>query len=88
LKSTLVFAVASEESQEAVQVSIRDNGPGLNPEQRERIFQPFYTTKSRGSGLGMAITKRIVEAHGGRIAVGAADTPGTEILVTLPRGTR
>ncbi|MCL4205005.1 MAG: PAS domain-containing protein [Pirellulaceae bacterium] len=82
------FSAAGEDGQEAVRVSIRDNGPGLNPEQRERIFQPFYTTKSRGSGLGMAITKRIVEAHGGQIEVVATDTPGTEILITLPRGTR
>jgi signal transduction histidine kinase len=82
------FTVAALEGSEAVQISIRDNGPGLGPEQRENIFQPFYTTKSQGSGLGMAITRRIVEAHGGQIAVGASSMPGTEILLTLPRGTR
>ncbi|SFH56987.1 hybrid sensor histidine kinase/response regulator [Planctomicrobium piriforme] len=64
------------------QFSIKDNGPGLNPEQRERIFDPFFTTKTRGTGLGMTLCKRIVEAHGGRIAVG--DGPGTEIVITLP----
>jgi hypothetical protein len=70
----------------AWQLSLRDNGPGLSAEQRERIFQPFFTTKTRGTGLGMAIAKRIVEGHGGRIAVGPADDwPGTEILITLPR---
>lgn len=70
--------------QSAVRIAIRDNGPGLNPEQRRKIFDAFYTTKKRGTGLGMAICKRIVEAHGGRIAVGQGG-PGTEILITLPR---
>jgi signal transduction histidine kinase/FixJ family two-component response regulator len=68
----------------AVRVAVRDNGPGLGPEQRRRIFEPFYTTKTKGTGLGMAIAKRIVDAHGGTIAAGA-DGPGAEIIVTLPR---
>jgi signal transduction histidine kinase len=67
----------------ALRVSVRDNGPGLTAEQRRLIFEPFYTTKARGMGLGMAIAKRIVEAHGGRIEVGAG--PGAEIVLTLPR---
>lgn len=73
---------------QALEAAIHDNGPGLTGEQREKIFQPFYSTKSRGSGLGMAIARRIVEAHGGRIAVGNTDGCGTEILVLIPRGER
>jgi PAS domain S-box-containing protein len=69
----------------ALRVVLRDNGPGLGPEQRARIFDPFYSTKTRGTGLGMALAKRIVEAHDGRIAVGNVDGPGTEIEITLPR---
>ena len=68
-----------------VRVAVRDNGPGLNPEQRRRIFEPFYTTKTKGTGLGMAIAKRIVDAHGGRIALADGPGPGAEILLTLPR---
>jgi signal transduction histidine kinase len=68
-----------------LQVAVRDNGPGLSAEARGRIFEPFFTTKTHGTGLGMAIAKRIVEAHGGRIAVGDRG-PGAEILVTLPGG--
>jgi two-component system sensor kinase FixL len=71
--------------QPALQVSVRDNGPGLNAEQRQKIFEPFYTTKTKGTGLGMAIVKRIMDAHGGRLAVGADSGTGVEIVLTLPR---
>jgi signal transduction histidine kinase len=69
----------------ALEISASDNGPGLDPEQREKIFEPFYTTKTKGTGLGMAIAKRIVEAHGGAIEVGSTRRQGAEIVVTLPR---
>jgi signal transduction histidine kinase len=71
---------------EAVQACVQDNGPGLLPEQRLRLFEPFYTTKTQGTGLGMALARRIVQAHGGRIDAGDAEGPGAEILITLPRG--
>lgn len=69
----------------ALQVSVRDNGPGLTPEQRHRIFEPFFTTKTKGTGLGMAIAKRIIEAHAGRITAGDGTGRGAEIIITLPR---
>lgn len=69
----------------AVCVSVRDNGPGLADEQRARIFEAFFTTKSKGTGIGMAIAKRIVEAHQGTITVGDAKDGGAEFLITLPR---
>jgi signal transduction histidine kinase len=69
----------------AIRVLVRDNGAGLTPEQRQNIFVPFYTTKVRGTGLGMPIAKRIVEAHGGLVAVSDA-AQGTEIEIVLPRG--
>jgi two-component system sensor kinase FixL len=72
------------DGQPAVQIALQDNGPGMTQEQQKRIFDPFYTTKTKGTGLGMAIAKRIVEAHGGRIAVGSSLAKGTEILVILP----
>jgi signal transduction histidine kinase len=84
---TIHCAHTEFEGHPALEVLIRDNGPGLNEEQRRNIFVPFFTTKSRGTGLGMAIAKRIVEAHGGRIAVGDPNHPGVEISILLPRGT-
>jgi signal transduction histidine kinase len=68
----------------AWQLSIADNGPGLNLEQRQKIFEPFYTTKSGGTGLGMAISQRIIEEHEGTISVSDSTQQGTEIVITLP----
>ena len=70
----------------ALRIGVADNGPGLKAEQRVRIFEPFYTTKTKGTGLGMAIAKRIAEAHGGRLTVAAPrEGTGAEIVLTLPR---
>jgi PAS domain S-box-containing protein len=81
-----VTAADSElDGQPAIRISICDNGPGLTPESRQRIFESFYTTKTKGTGLGMAIVKRIIEAHGGQITAGNR-THGAEIIVTIPRG--
>jgi len=68
----------------AVCITVANDGPPLSPEERERIFEAFFSRKTRGSGLGMAISRRIVEAHCGRIAVGQP-TSGVEILITLPK---
>lgn len=68
-----------------VEIRFRDNGSGLTAQAISQIFEPFYTTKQKGTGLGMAITRRIVEAHGG--TTGAVEVPagGAEIVVVLPR---
>ncbi len=71
--------------QPAIRLSIRDNGPGLTAEQQRRIFEPFYTTKAQGTGLGMAIAKRIVDAHGGCISAQQAPGGGAEIVIVLPK---
>jgi two-component system sensor kinase FixL len=68
-------------------VSFRDAGPGIAAEVRDRIFTPFFTTKARGTGLGLATAKRIVEAHGGRITIDSASGGGTTVIVELPATT-
>lgn len=69
-----------------LQLTICDEGPGFTKEQAAQIFTPFYTTKTKGTGLGMAITQRIVDAHGGKISVGEQKQPGAEIVILLPNG--
>lgn len=79
------WAETQHRERPSVCVSVRDNGPGIPIDQRKRIFEPFFTTRTQGTGLGMAIAKRIVEAHGGTISVGSGIPPGAEIIVVLPR---
>jgi signal transduction histidine kinase len=73
-----------EGGQAGIRLSFRDHGPGLNEEQRQRLFEAFYTTKASGTGLGMTIARRIVEAHNGRITIGDS-YPGAEFVLWLPR---
>ena len=68
----------------AVQIDIADTGVGMSAEARERLFEPFFTTKPRGVGLGLAVTKRIVEAHNGTISVSSDEGEGTRFSVLLP----
>ena len=65
-------------------VEVIDRGPGIPPEIKAALFRPFKTTKARGTGLGMATAKRLVELHAGRIAVSSPDGGGTTITVDLP----
>lgn len=70
----------------ALRIAITDNGPGLSPEAARCIFDPFFTTRTQGTGLGMAIVRRIIEAHGGQIQAGRAEeVGGTEVRITLPK---
>lgn len=73
-----------EREEKWLRVSFADNGMGLSPEELRRIFEPFYTTKSRGTGLGLAVSYGIVERHGGRIDVKSVPGQGTLFSVHLP----
>ncbi|MGA2985407.1 MAG: ATP-binding protein [Terriglobia bacterium] len=71
-------------SAEFFQLRFADSGLGIPPEDREKVFTPFYSTKATGFGLGLAITKKIVEDHGGRVFVADGDVPGTVVVMELP----
>jgi two-component system sensor histidine kinase PilS (NtrC family) len=72
-----------------VVLQVRDDGPGIAPEQAQRVFEPFFTTKAQGTGLGLATVHRNVEEHGGSIQVETGEgTVGTTFVVILPRSPR
>jgi PAS domain S-box-containing protein len=70
--------------QGAVQVTVQDSGSGLEPAVAAKMFQPFFTTKSTGMGMGLSISRSIVENHGGRLWAEANDGPGTTFYFTVP----
>src|SRR5262249_30638940 len=65
-------------------VRISDGGPGMTPEIRQNLFRPFFTTKARGTGLGLPTAKRLVELHNGSIAIDSNPGAGTAVTVSLP----
>jgi two-component system nitrogen regulation sensor histidine kinase GlnL len=67
-----------------VAIEVTDNGPGVPPELGERVFGPFVSTKPKGSGLGLANVRKVVDAHGGRVSVGAGREGGAAFTVLLP----
>ena len=67
-----------------VQIDVVDSGPGIPPDALSRLFTPFFTTKARGTGLGLATVKRIADAHRGEIRVVATGTSGTTVRLSLP----
>jgi signal transduction histidine kinase len=69
---------------DACQIEVRDDGPGLTAESRERVFEPYYTTKPGGTGLGLAITRGIIEEHGGTIELSGAPGQGCQVLISMP----
>jgi two-component system sensor histidine kinase PilS (NtrC family) len=69
----------------AVRMVIEDDGPGMDPEVRDRIFTPFFTTKPRGSGLGLPVVHRAIEAHRGVVLVDSSPGSGSRFTIILPR---
>ena len=65
-------------------VSVDDNGPGIPESARERVFQPFFTTRAHGTGLGLAIVQKVVVMHNGRVTVGASASGGASVQLSFP----
>jgi PAS domain S-box-containing protein len=84
---TRELSVRTERGKEnVVVVGVRDCGAGIAPQDTEQIFKPFHTTKTGGMGMGLPISRSIIEAHGGRLWAEANDGPGTTFTFTLPIG--
>ena len=78
--------VRTFEDDKIIRIEIEDNGIGITPGDEEKIFEVFYTTKEKGTGLGLGIVRRIVEEHRGEIVAETGRTDGACFIVRLPRG--
>ena len=87
VRTRRVWASVTQPSDDEVRISIRDNGIGIMPEQLAKVFEAFWTTKPRGTGMGLSVSRAIVEAHGGRIWV-KRNRVGSTFFVALHSGTR
>jgi signal transduction histidine kinase len=78
------LTLATRQNDDSVTVEISDSGSGLTPEECERLFTPYYTSKPHGTGLGLAIVQSIISDHGGKIAVRSEPGRGTTFVIELP----
>jgi signal transduction histidine kinase len=79
------IVVRAAQAMQTVEISVRDIGVGVTPEDLPRMFEPFFTTKQTGSGIGLAITRNIIEGLGGSIDVESRAGHGTTVRFVLPR---
>lgn len=78
------LSIALDQTDETLRLEITDTGPGIGEEEAKKIFEPFYTTKEQGLGLGMPYAKKIIDQHGGTISLNSRPGEGTTISITLP----
>jgi signal transduction histidine kinase len=76
--------VRTAKSVNVVRITVSDTGRGISPDRLPRLFQPFFSSRPDGTGLGLATAKRIIEAHGGKISVASEPGKGTEFTIELP----
>ena len=76
--------ISTQQNHGGLLVAVRDSGPGIDPAHLDRIFESFYTTKPKGTGMGLSICRSIIDAHGGRLWAEANEPRGTIFQFTLP----
>jgi signal transduction histidine kinase len=79
------LTLSAQPAQQVIEIRVADTGQGMTPEECERLFTPYYTTKQHGTGLGLAIVQSVIADHAGTIAVESQTAGGTTIIITLPR---
>ncbi len=81
-----LLTVQTQKRRGRVEVHFEDSGPGMPPDVRKRIFEPLFSTKSFGVGLGLPVVKQIMEHHGGGIEIETEEGHGTRVCLWLPTG--
>ena len=79
------ICIEAKQNQNTLIVTVEDNGPGIPQDRLHQVFEPFYTTKAEGTGLGLYVTKQLVEKNGGRMEVKSEVTKGTKFLLEFPQ---
>jgi signal transduction histidine kinase len=79
------IAIDARRTAHEVEIQVRDHGPGVPDEMKDRIFEPYVTTRKGGTGLGLALVRQTVHAHGGRVTVADAPGGGALFTITLPQ---
>ena len=78
------LTITTKKEGQSASISVADTGTGIPPENISKLFEPLFTTKSRGVGLGLAIVKSVIEAHGGTITVKSEVGHGSKFCIVLP----
>ena len=86
MRAAGILHIRSWQSELYVSVSFNDTGGGISQDQMSKLFQPYFTTKSSGSGLGLLIVRRIVREHGGEIEIESNEGKGMRVTIHLPFG--
>ena len=84
LPPRIVILSEVDRVQRVSKIAVNDNGPGIAPALRERVFRPFFTSKRSGTGLGLALVQKIIVFHNGRVAIGTSPFGGASMIITLP----
>lgn len=83
-----MLRVVAHAGDDAVEITVADTGPGIAPADRERVFEPFFTTRAEGTGLGLAVAREIVTTGGGTLQASDSAGGGAMLVVSLPRPQR
>ena len=78
-------SISTSEDEHHVRIAVSDNGKGMTEQEREKMFDPFFTTRKTGTGLGLAVSHQIIEQHGGTLEVKTAEGEGTTVTIILPK---
>jgi len=83
-RGQITIGLSYDQEQQIVTIEVADNGQGIPPEHKARVFEPYFSTKKHGTGLGLAIVNNIINDHNGSIRVQDEEPQGTRFIIELP----